>query len=139
MYICIMNDQLLNEVQYYTSRATGPGGQHVNKTESRVELHWMPEKSDVLSVRQKRILLERLSKRLTGEGILIMRCQATRSQIKNREILKKRFLDLISKSLQPRKKRVATHPPRASVEKRLREKKKKGEKKKLRGKGGIDQ
>lgn len=131
-----MHDQLIKEITMITSRASGPGGQHVNRTESKVELHWNLEESLVLSDGQKRLLRERLGRRLTSEGVLILTSQATRSQIKNREIVQRRFLELVDKSLKPPKKRVRTKPKKSAIEKRLKQKKQQSEKKKRRG-GGL--
>jgi len=128
-----MNDALLNEITLYTSRASGPGGQHVNRTESKVELHWNLDESLVLDDAQKMLLHRRLGGRLTADGVLIMTSQATRSQLKNREIVQQRFLDLVHKMLQPPKKRIRTKPGKGAVEKRLKQKKIQAEKKKRRG------
>ena len=128
-----MHDQLIREITMITSRASGPGGQHVNRTESKVELHWNLEESLVLSDGQKRLLRERLGRRLTSEGVLILTSQATRSQIKNREIVLRRFLELVDKSLKPPKKRVRTKPKKSAIEKRLKQKKQQSEKKRRRG------
>ncbi len=128
-----MHDQLIKEITIITSRASGPGGQHVNRTESKVELHWNLEESHVIDDTQKKLLHDRLGHRLTSEGVLILTSQATRSQIKNREIVQRRFLDLVDKSLKPPKKRVRTKPKRSAIEKRLKQKKQQSEKKKRRG------
>lgn len=134
-----MNDALLKETTILTSRASGPGGQHVNRTESKVELHWNLEESQVLDDAQKMLLRKRLGGRLTADGLLIMTSQATRSQLKNREIVQRRFLDLVQKMLQPPKKRIRTKPGKAAVEKRLKQKKILSEKKKRRGGDSIPQ
>jgi ribosome-associated protein len=124
-----IKDQLLKEVKIHTSRASGPGGQHVNKTESKVELHWDPGASDAVSEQEKILLFKRLGKRLTKEGLLILYCQESRSQLKNREIVEDRFFRLIESSLKPAKKRIRTRRTRSSVEKRLKNKKALSEKK----------
>ena len=124
-----IKDQLLKEIKIYTARASGPGGQHVNKTESKVELHWDPVASDAVSEQERTLLFKRLGKRLTKEGLLILYCQESRSQLKNREIVEDRFVRLIESSLKPAKKRVRTRPTRSSVEKRLKNKKALAEKK----------
>lgn len=132
-----MHDALLNEIEIFTSRASGPGGQHVNRTESKVEMHWNLEESLVLDASQKMLLRKRLGSRLTKEGILILTSQATRSQLKNREIVQQRFLDLVEKMLQPPKKRIRTKPRKSAIEKRLKQKKMQAEKKKRRGDGNF--
>lgn len=133
-----MNPELLNEVKFLTSRSSGPGGQHVNKTESKVELHWNMEESLVLNDEQKSVLRRKLQKKLTSQGELVLYSQQTRSQLRNKEIVSERFICLIERMLKPRKKRVPTKPTRASVEKRIKAKKQRGERKRYRGKSGLD-
>jgi ribosome-associated protein len=132
-----MDVRLLNEIRIKTSRSSGPGGQHVNKTESKVELSWSLEESEFFSPEQKMRLRKRLKSRLTVDGVLIMTSQATPSQIRNREIVEQRFLELVYRMLVPPKKRIATKPSRGAVEKRLKEKKAAGEKKRRRGGSGL--
>jgi len=133
-----MDKKLLNEIRIQTARSSGPGGQHVNKTESKVELYWNLEESQLFTPEQKTRLQKRLKSWLTTEGVLIMTSQATPSQMRNREIVTQRFLDLVKKMLKPPKKRIATKPSRGSVEKRLKQKKATGEKKRRRGGSGLD-
>jgi ribosome-associated protein len=127
-----MRECLIREVEYRTSRSSGPGGQHVNKTESRVELLWSPQESDCLSEAQKLMIAGRLSNRITDEGVLILVSEKYRSQHRNRADVIERFLDLIQTSLVPVKKRRPTRPTRSSVEKRIKSKKIRGEIKKSR-------
>jgi ribosome-associated protein len=127
-----MRECLIREVEYRTSRSSGPGGQHVNKTESRVELLWSPQESDCLSEAQKLMVAGRLSNRITDEGVLILVSEKYRSQHRNRADVIERFLDLIQTSLVPVKKRRPTRPTRSSVEKRIKSKKIRGEIKKSR-------
>lgn len=127
-----MRECLSRELKFRTSRSSGPGGQHVNKTESRVELLWSPGDSSCLSEGQRALLISRLGKRLSEDGYLIMASEKYRSQYRNRVELVNRFLDLIQSCLVPVKKRKATRPTRASVEKRIRNKKYRGEIKKSR-------
>jgi len=127
-----MRECLIREVEYRTSRSSGPGGQHVNKTESRVELLWSPQKSDCLSEAQKLMIAGRLGNRITDEGVLILVSEKYRSQHRNRADVIERFLDLIQTSLVPVKKRRPTRPTRSSVEKRIKSKKIRGEIKKSR-------
>ena len=127
-----MRQCLTGEVRFRTSRSSGPGGQHVNKTETKVELIWSPGDSTCLTDRQKVLLISRLGKRLNVDGHLIMVSEKYRSQYRNRVELVNRFVDLIQSSLVPVKKRKATRPTRASVDKRIRNKKYRGEIKKSR-------
>ena len=122
-----MNDCLRGEVRYRTSRSSGPGGQHVNKAESRVELIWNPLDSSCLDNRQKARLMLNLGKRLTEKGQLILASEKYRSQYRNKEDVVDRFLRLVSTALIPPKKRSPTRPTRASREKRIKQKKIRGE------------
>ncbi|NOR33141.1 MAG: aminoacyl-tRNA hydrolase [Bacteroidales bacterium] len=122
-----MRECLIREVEYRTSRSSGPGGQHVNKTESRVELLWSPQESDCLSEAQKLMVAGRLGNRITDEGVLILVSEKYRSQHRNRADVIERFLDLIQTSLVPVKKRRPTRPTHSSVEKRIKSKKIRGE------------
>ena len=130
-----MRECLTRELEFRTSRSSGPGGQHVNKTESRVELLWSPQESACLSEAQKMMVLSRLKNRISNEGILHMHSEKYRSQHRNKAELTERFLDLVSASLVPVKKRRATRPTRSSVEKRIQSKKIRGEIKRTRRKG----
>lgn len=125
------------ELHFNTSRSSGPGGQHVNKTETRVELRFNIPSSLILSEREKTLLMSRLSGRLTQEGDLIVVSQDTRSQQTNREIAIERFLDLITENLKPERKRKPTKVPQPEKEKRLDEKKRQSEKKRSRQDPGI--
>ena len=125
---------LSSEFVFQTSRSSGPGGQNVNKVNSRVELRFNIPTSQLLSNEQKSKLMQKLASRLTTDGTLIMAAQKERSQLLNKEQVVQRFYNLLGKALRPVKKRKATRPTRSSVEKRISAKKQLSEKKKLRGK-----
>jgi ribosome-associated protein len=125
---------LSSELLFRTSRSSGPGGQHVNKVDTRVELRFNISNSQLLRERQKEILLKKLSKKLTNDGDLIIVSQQDRSQLRNKEIATEKFYSTLQKALRPVKKRKATKPTRSSIEKRINKKKQTGEKKKWRGK-----
>ncbi len=129
-----MNEILLKELSYTTSRSSGPGGQHVNKTESRVTLQWNLETTEALSDAQKALVRSNLKSRLTTEGELLMSCQSNRSQARNKEEVTERFLELIEKLSKAPKKRKKTKPSRASIERRLKQKKVRGDRKQSRDK-----
>ena len=121
-----------SELEVRTSRSSGAGGQHVNKTSSRVEISWNIATSRALDDSQRALLLERLASRLSAEGALRIVASDTRSQARNREIAELRLAEVVAKALIVRKKRKATKRPRAANEERLTEKKKHSEKKRER-------
>ena len=122
-----MFDCILGEVSFRTSRSSGPGGQHVNKTESRVELIWNLLETNCLEDGQKGLLRGRIGNRLTEDGVLVLASEKYRSQHRNREDVTERFLELVKAGLVPVKKRRPTKPTRTSVEKRIKSKKIRGE------------
>ncbi|NVO30897.1 alternative ribosome rescue aminoacyl-tRNA hydrolase ArfB [Hymenobacter lapidiphilus] len=123
----------LPELQFQTSRSSGPGGQNVNKVESRVELRFRIADSQLLSEEQKQTLLEKLASRLTQEGELLVTAQEDRSQLRNRETALLKFHQLLVKTLHRPKTRRPTKPGKGAVRKRLESKKKHGDKKTNRG------
>ncbi|WP_299764316.1 alternative ribosome rescue aminoacyl-tRNA hydrolase ArfB [uncultured Dokdonia sp.] len=125
-----MDKELLrNELTFKATRSSGPGGQHVNKTSTRIELYWSLHDSHAFSEDQKIRLREKLHNRLTKEQILILASGQTRSQFKNKEQVIKRFFELLEEALTPPKKRKKSKPTYASKVKRLQSKKQHAEKK----------
>lgn len=122
-----MTDCLRREIRFRTSRSSGPGGQHVNKTESRVELIWNLRETKCLDDKQKARLDVRIGNRITEDGSLILASEKYRSQHRNREDVTERFLELVKAGLKPVKKRRPTKPTRSSVEKRIKSKKIRGQ------------
>ncbi|OBX21338.1 MULTISPECIES: alternative ribosome rescue aminoacyl-tRNA hydrolase ArfB [Bizionia] len=120
---------LITELSFKAVRSSGAGGQHVNKTSSKVVLNWDLPNSQVFSENQKARLLKRLDNRLTTEGVLILSSEDSRSQHKNKDLVIKRFLELIKQGLIVPKKRRPTKVPRAVKLKRLSNKKKNADKK----------
>ncbi|WP_116771483.1 alternative ribosome rescue aminoacyl-tRNA hydrolase ArfB [Maribacter litoralis] len=116
-------EQILTELQFKAIRSSGPGGQHANKVSSKVELSFHIEASAGLTDREKKRLLLKLGNKLSKEGLLILQCDESRSQHKNKELVIKRFLKLIEKSLVVPKARKKSKPTRSSIEKRLKSKK----------------
>ncbi len=125
---------LQEEVTFKTSRSGGKGGQNVNKVATKVELNFDIENSSILNNNQKKIVLEKLDNRITKEGVLQIVAQEERTQIKNKKIVLKRFKVLMQEAFYVPKKRKPTKVPRSVKEKRLRDKKRHSELKKLRNK-----
>lgn len=124
--------QLIQEAGYKAVRSSGAGGQNVNKVSSKVELHFMLSDSNALTEAEKEQAMKKLGSRLTNSGELILQCDESRSQHKNKEIVTRRFVDLIKSSLVKPKPRKKTKTPKAAKLKRLREKKLLSEKKSAR-------
>ena len=122
------------EFEFQTSRSSGPGGQHVNKTETRVELRFNVDQSELLSEEEKALIREKQGRRINQEGILQVFAQEYKSQKQNKDLVVKRFYHYLGESLKKTKKRVATKPSKKTKEKRLDLKKRQSEKKALRGK-----
>ena len=124
----------LSEITFQTSRSSGPGGQNVNKVESRVELRWNLAASTVLTDAQKGLILEKIANRLTADGDLLITAQDDRSQFRNKEIALGRFHQLLIKNLHRPKPRKPSKPSKSAIRKRLEGKKLQGEKKATRRK-----
>ena len=138
----IINDEVnipLSELVYTASRSSGPGGQHVNKADTRIQVRWNVNESAALSDAESARLLKNLASRLTEAGDLILAGDTHRSQRRNREDVTQRLAALVREALIPPKPRRKTTPPRASREKRLDEKRKKALTKKDRGKKYNDE
>ena len=119
----------LHEFEVRASRSGGPGGQHVNKVETQIEVRWDLDASAALSPHQKARVRERLGSRLTRGHLLRVRSRAQRSQAANRRVALERLAELLADALRPRKSRRKTRPTAASREARLGAKRRQGEKK----------
>ena len=118
-----------HELSYKTSRSSGSGGQNVNKVETSVTVLWKVEDSAVFSESEKERILLKLKNKINAEGILQTTVSESRTQLQNKKIATEKIQELVNKSLIVPKKRIATKPSRAKVEKRLESKKKLSEKK----------
>lgn len=117
----------LSEFDFRFSRSGGPGGQHANRTETRVELLFDLARSPSLSEEQRERALQGLTPYLDKQGVVHLVSQSTRSQLRNRQEVVERFGDLLQEALRVPAKRYPTLPTRASGEKRLQEKRRRRE------------
>lgn len=122
-----------NEFTFSATRSSGPGGQNVNKVNTRIELRFNIEKSSLLSAAEKLILNEKLGKKVTGEGDVIIVSQSERSQFENKKRAIEKFYSLLSKALSRRRRRIPTSPGAGAIARRLEGKRKRSEIKKSRG------
>ncbi len=117
------SDKIVSELQYKAVRSSGAGGQNVNKVSSKVVLSFDLQNSAGLSDEEKTLAASKLATRLTNDGILILNSDEDRSQLKNKEIVTKRFLEIIRSALIVPKPRKATKVPKSVIKKRLKDKK----------------
>ena len=117
------SEKIISELQFKAVRSSGAGGQNVNKVSSKVVLSFDLKNSQGLSEEEKTLLENKLANRLTSEQILILNCDEDRSQLKNKSIVIKRFLDIITAGLVIPKIRKATKVPKSVIKKRIKDKK----------------
>jgi ribosome-associated protein len=129
---------ILSEVKYKAVRSSGAGGQNVNKVSSKVVLTFDLRNSNAFSEEEKLLLETNLENRLTSDLILILNCDDDRSQFKNKDIVTKRFLDILKKGLYVPKERKPTKIPKAVIRKRIKNKKNISEIKQSRRKPNLD-
>lgn len=115
-------EKIISELSFKAVRSSGAGGQNVNKVSSKVVLTFDLNASQCLSDEEKELISNKIKTKLTSENILILNCDEDRSQLKNKEIVIKRFLEIITKALIIPKPRKATKIPRSIIEKRLKNK-----------------
>ena len=127
-------ENILKELKFKAIRSSGPGGQHANKVSSKIELTFDLENSNSLSDDEKSLLKSKISSKLTKENGLILFCDESRSQHRNKEIAIKRFLKLLAGGLTRQKKRKPTKPSKSSIKKRMEVKQRTSLKKELRKK-----
>ena len=129
---------LLNELNFKAVRSSGPGGQHVNKTASKVEVSIHINDSIAFSETEKELLLKKLKSKISSEGMLNLSCGETRSQHRNKAIVIDRLIELLKKNLKKTKPRKKSKPSKSSIEKRLKTKKNQALKKAYRKPPKID-
>lgn len=127
-------ETILTEISYKAVRSSGAGGQNVNKVSSKVILSFNIELSQGFSEEEKELLLQKLKTKISQENILQLSCEEDRSQLKNKELVTKKFLELLEKSLHKPKPRKATKTPKSATENRIKAKKTNAEIKNLRKK-----
>ncbi len=126
-----------SELYYSTSRSSGPGGQNVNKVNTKVELRFNVKLSSLLSDFEKELVFSRLQNRITKDGELVLISQSERTQLMNKKAVTEKFYELISRALTIQKKRRSTRATYASKQKRLERKKIRGVIKKNRRDTGL--
>ncbi|HEX5170435.1 MAG TPA: alternative ribosome rescue aminoacyl-tRNA hydrolase ArfB [Cyclobacteriaceae bacterium] len=122
------------ELVFSTSRSSGPGGQNVNKVNTKVTLKFDVAHSEILSDEEKEIILKKLESKITTEGILVLSSQDKRSQLQNKEAVVLKLEKLLQRAFEKKKVRKATKPSKSSVQQRITKKKQHAEKKKWRQK-----
>lgn len=127
------------ELEFTASRASGPGGQHVNTADTRVQLRWNVVASHALGEVQRQRVMAALASRLTDGGDLLLACATHRSQRRNREEVAARLAELVRRALVPPRPRKPTRPTAASRVKRLDGKKRRSAVKRARGRPGGDE
>lgn len=116
-------EKIIAELQFKAVRSSGAGGQNVNKVSSKVVLTFDLKSSQALSDEEKGLLVNKIASRLTSEQILILNCDEDRNQLKNKSIVTKRFIDIITTGLVIPKIRKATKIPKSVIRKRIKDKK----------------
>ena len=131
-------EKIVSELSFKAVRSSGAGGQNVNKVSSKVVLTFDLKNSQALTEDEKLLLETKLSSRLTSDLVLILNCDEDRSQLKNKEIVTKRFLQIITNGLIVPKERKPTKIPKAVIRKRIKDKKNVSEIKKNRKRPNLD-
>lgn len=127
-----------SEIFYRTARSGGSGGQNVNKVETMAEALWLVSGTYCFSAEEKELITTKLASRINKDGLLVVRCSETRSQLENKDIARTKMVALVTKSLTVPLVRKASKPSRGMIERRLQSKKRASEKKAMR-RGGWDE
>ena len=125
-------DLVAPEIHFTTSRSSGPGGQNVNKENTKVTLKFDIKESQILTDEEKAVILNKLHSKITVDGVLLLVSQEKRSQLENRVNVISKFNLLMQKAFEKKKLRKATKPSKGSVKERIKSKKQHSEKKKWR-------
>lgn len=128
----VKNKDVTSELDISASRSGGPGGQNVNKVNSKINLRFDVKQSPSLTEEEKEKILDKLSSRITNEGVLVLSASSKRTQLQNKQAAIEKFNQLMGRAFTKRKVRKATKPTRGSVKRRLKSKKIQSEKKKMR-------
>ena len=131
-------EKIISELSYKAVRSSGAGGQNVNKVSSKVVLSFNVPASAALSDEEKALVETRLQTRLTDAQVLVLQCDEDRSQFRNKDIVTKRFLQLIENALKVARPRKSTKIPRAVIKKRMENKRRQGEIKQNRRRPSTD-
>jgi ribosome-associated protein len=134
--IRVTGDLLLDETEFEfrATTAQGPGGQHVNRSQTRIDVSWNVDRSASLNADQRRRIYAALATRINREGVLRVSSQKHRSQARNRDAAVERLVELVAAALHEDPARVATKPSRAAKQKRVEEKRQRSGVKKMRRK-----
>lgn len=130
--------KLIAELNYKAVRSSGAGGQNVNKVSSKVVLSFDLKNSQALTEVEKILLEKNLFSRLTSDAVLILNCDEDRSQLRNKDIVTKRFLDVVKKGLIVQKARKETRVPKSAIRKRIKNKKNTSQLKQNRRRPDVD-
>ena len=131
-------ENIFKELTFKAIRSGGAGGQHVNKVATKIELQFDVANALELNEDEKALIIKNLNSRLTKNDILILQCSESRSQFKNKQLVKERFLTLIKDALIIQKKRIPTKISKSAKRKRLKNKKQNAEKKEHRKKPDLE-
>ena len=131
-------EKITSELSFKAVRSSGAGGQNVNKVSSKVVLSFDLAHSQALTDEEKLLVETKLSSRLTTDAVLILNCDEDRSQFRNKEIVTKRFLEIIKNALLVPKERKPTKIPKSVIRKRIKDKKNVSEVKKNRRRPNLE-
>ncbi|OQY37120.1 MAG: hypothetical protein B6229_08945 [Spirochaetaceae bacterium 4572_7] len=138
MYTIVIKNWLENNGNFTFSRSSGPGGQNVNKVNTKVTLHLNIDDLNFLSDKERELISTKLSNRINGNNQLVITCEEERTQSKNRAKLIYKTVILLEKAMVRKKRRKPTKPSMSSKKRRLESKRKQGLKKTLRQLNGVD-